>query len=493
MPSDAPPQNASPENAAEPPLVFLDVETTGTRTTRDRIIELAALKVQNERIIDRWEQPFDPGMRIPDAVTRLTGIDNAMLEGAACLDEVAAPLASWLEGCTLVAHNVRFDYAFLRNAFKRAGLRFNATRLICTLRLSRRLAPHAREHNLPAVLQRHAIRPGTAHRAADDAAALWALWQQWRADHAAADWQALLDSERQRQSRPAQLDDDALDNLPATPGVYLFYGHNRLPLYVGKSVNLRQRVLGHFQSDHQNDREMRLARQVQHLEWEETAGDLGAQLREAQLVKALMPILNRQLRKQRRLTAWQWPPGASRPELVQPDRLDNLADTLATAPLYGLFRSPRDARAALADIVDRHRLCPRLMGLESGRGRCFASQLGKCLGACCGKESAEAHAHRARDALLPLQLDTWPWSGRIAIKESHAKSRHSAWHVVRHWCYLGSAESHEEAAELDAEAPAFDMDSYRILSRFLRDPERHGLTVVELDAPPVDCAARTAP
>lgn len=205
------------------------------------------------------------------------------------------------------------------------------------------------------------------------------------------------------------LDSIQLVDLPASPGVYLFYGHNRLPLYVGKSINVRSRVLGHFQRDHQDDREMRLAQQVQHIEWEATAGDLGAQLREAQ------------------------------------------------------------------------QLCPRVLGLEKGKGRCFANQIGKCRGACNGQESITTHTQRAQAALSQLQVNVWPWPSSIAIEEQPVGNTTPAWHVVRQWCYLGSASSAVEAQAL-AQAPAtFDMDNYRILNRFLRCPEQHGLTVTPLN------------
>ncbi|TVU89413.1 3'-5' exonuclease family protein [Vreelandella titanicae] len=460
---------------SETALIFVDVETTGTRATRDRITEIAALKVINGELIDRWSSLIYPECKVPAQITQLTGIRDDMLVDAPRFAQIAESLREWLGDGQLVAHNARFDYSFLRNEFKRAGLDFR-TSLICTLRLSRRIAPQQRQHNLKALLKRYGITPTRHHRAGDDVDALWSLWQAWQAEHSDEAWQRLLGDERRHRTLPAHLDSAQLEGLPACPGVYLFYGHNRLPLYVGKSINLRSRVLGHFQRDHQDDKEMRLAQQVQHIEWEETAGDLGAQLREAQLVKTLMPIMNRQLRKQRKLTTWHWAEEADHPELLSGNALTQpLGGTL-----YGLFRNAREAKNALRAIAEEQQLCPRVLGLEKGKGRCFANQVGKCRGACNGQESIAVHTQRAQKALTQLQVNVWPWPGSIAIEEKSAGATGSAWHVVRQWCYLGSATSFNNAQTLAETSASFDVDSYRILNRFLRYPEQHGLTVTPL-------------
>lgn len=458
-------------------LIFIDVETTGTRATRDRITEIAALKILNGDIIDRWTSFIYPDERVPFNIIQLTGITDAMLSDAPRFAEIAHSLYEWLDDAPLVAHNARFDFSFLHNEFKRAGLDFRSP-LLCTLRLSKRIAPQERKHNLPALLDRYGISAIRHHRAGDDVEALWSLWQTWQAQHSAAEWEALLATEKRHRSLPAHLDPELLEQLPKVPGVYLFYGHNQLPLYVGKSINLRSRVLGHFQRDYQDDKEMRLAQQVQHIEWEETAGDLGAQLREAQLVKSLMPIMNRRLRKKRRLTAWHWPEGATQPSL-----LDDNAMELVNSNLYGLFRSARDAKSALRHIAEKEQLCPQVLGLEKGRGRCFAHQLGKCRGVCCNQESIDEHTKRAQNALAQLQISAWPWPGSIAIKEYHPQRSQVAYHVVNQWRYLGTTSSEAAAAKLATHNVAFDLDAYRILNRFLRDPTSHGLDVVILQTP----------
>lgn len=456
------------------PLVFIDLETTGTRSTRDRITEIAAMKVVDGQCVALWSSLIQPECKIPPTIARLTGITDALVAEAPTFGQISSDLHAWLGDAPLVAHNARFDYAFLRNAFKQAGIDYR-TQLICTLRLSRRLAPNERQHSLSALLARHGLTNARQHRAESDVKALWALWQSWQAAHTPPAWDALLLEERRYRSLPAHLDSAQLDRLPTTPGIYLLYGHNHLPLYVGKSVNLRARVMGHFQRDHQDEKEMRLARQVQHVEWEETAGDLGAQLREAERVKALMPIMNRQLRRQGKLTTWHWPEGDTAPQLVGGSAL---ARPLS-GEVYGLFRNARDAKLTLRAIAEEEQLCPQVLGLEKRqRGRCFAYQLKKCRGACCGEESLAHHTQRAKAALEKLRIHAWPWEGRLIIEEHHPNAAQPAWHAIDHWCYLGSAQSLNEARALDAENARFDVDTYRILSRFLRDPATHHLKLI---------------
>ncbi|SJN14868.1 DNA polymerase III epsilon subunit [Halomonas citrativorans] len=462
----------------EAPLIFIDLETTGTRATRDRITEIAALKVINGQPIDRWSCLINPGIKIPTHISQLTGIDDDMVTDAPCFDDIADSLHAWLgDQHQLVAHNARFDYSFLRNAFKHAGKDYKAP-VICTLRLSRRLAPLERQHNLKALLKRHAITTPRMHRAGDDVNALWALWQIWQEHYSGEAWESALADEQRHRTLPAHLDSQQLEGLPESPGVYLFYGHNRLPLYVGKSVNLRRRVLSHFQRDHQDNKAMRLAQQIHHIEWEETAGDFGAQLREAQLVKSMMPIMNRQLRRQRKLTTWHWPVGADCPILMNGDTVNQPIQ----GALYGLFRSVRDAKDTLRAVAEAHKLCPQVLGITKGKGRCFARQLGKCGGACEGNETLAAHTQRAQHALAQLQVHAWPWPSRIIVQEKHAVGAKSAWHVVDHWCYLGCTDTLKKAQQFSKElpsqaTPAFDIDSYRILNRFLRAPAQHGLVI----------------
>ena len=272
-------------------LVFLDLETTGANPTVDRITEIGLVEVDSSGKATRWSSLVNPEIPIPAFIQSLTGISNDMVRNAPSFDQLAPALHERLQGALFIAHNARFDYGFLRNEFTEAGYAFRAE-VLCTVKLSRKLYPQENRHSLDVLIARHDLKPDARHRALADADVLWQLWQKIRAELPPATFDEALGTLLQRPSLPSHLPTNVLDDCPDTPGVYLFYGENELPLYVGKSVRLRQRVMSHFNSDHKLYKDMRLSQQLHHIEWRETAGEVGALLLEAQLVKDLQPIHN---------------------------------------------------------------------------------------------------------------------------------------------------------------------------------------------------------
>ncbi|HEX6827569.1 MAG TPA: exonuclease domain-containing protein, partial [Burkholderiales bacterium] len=379
--------------------------------------------------------------------------------------DLAGELLERLEGRLLVAHNARFDYGFLRNEFRRLGIRYQS-RVLCTVKLSRRLYPAHHRHNLDSLIERHGIVCSGRHRALGDARVLWEFVQKSSAEVGAAVMDRALEDLLRAPATPPGLGPEVMDDVPEGPGVYVFYGDNELPLYVGKGVNLRSRVLGHFSADTRVAKDMRLAQQVRRLDWIETVGELGALIQEARLVKELAPVHNHRLRRNTDLCAWRLRSGDdTRPDLVS---VRDLAPT-ALEHVYGLFRSKRDALNSLRGIAERHGLCPQRLGLESGRGVCFAYQVGKCRGVCAGRETEQAHDLRLAAALAVLKLRTWPFRGRVGVRETDAWTGRSELHVLDRWCYLGTVRSDNElfdVEDLGAEA-VFDLDTYNILTRWL--------------------------
>lgn len=461
------------------PIILLDVETTGANPAYDRITEIGLVEADAGRPTGEWSTLVNPGVSIPPAIQALTGITNEMVALAPTFAEVSEELHRRLEGKLLVAHNARFDYGFLRNEFRRAGVRYSA-KLLCTVKLSRKLFPQHVRHNLDSLIARHGVVCSARHRALGDARVLWELLREWRAEIGAETLREAATALLRTPSAPPGLPDLSFDDIPEAPGVYLFYGENDLPLYVGKSVNLRSRVMAHFASDHRETKEMRIAQQVRRVEWIETAGELGALIQEARLVKLLAPLHNRRLRREAELCSFHWRPerpGAP-PQLVSAREIDSTQFD----SLYGLFRSRRAALEALREIAQAHGLCLILTGLEKGRGPCFAHQLKRCRGACVGKESAAAHAVRLMRAFSGLRMQAWPFRGRIGVRETDASGGRSEVHVLDRWCYLGTARSEEELREINSGAkPVFDLDTYRVLARFLK--RSHGaVSVVDLAA-----------
>ena len=195
---------------------------------------------------------------------------------------VAAETLRRLEGRLFIAHNARFDYGFLKNEFKRLGVTFRAS-VLCTVKLSRTLFPEHKRHNLDSLIERHNLATDARHRALADAQLIRQFWQKIHVDRSNDEIEAALKAQNARPSLPPHLDPGIVDELPDTPGVYLFYADNNLPLYVGKARDIRQRVLSHFSADHASAREMNLAQQVRRIDWIETAGEIGALLKDCLL------------------------------------------------------------------------------------------------------------------------------------------------------------------------------------------------------------------
>ena len=443
------------------PLAFIDLETTGATATADRVTEIGIVEVDEDGSVREWQQLVNPGTRIPPFIEQLTGISNAMVADAPPFAAVADETLRRLEGRLFIAHNARFDYGFLKNEFKRLGITFRAP-VLCTVKLSRTLYPEFHRHNLDSLIERHGLQADARHRALADAQLIHQFWQKIHVDRSSEDIAAALKKLNARPSLPSHLDAGIVDDLPDTPGVYLFYGENDLPLYIGKAKDIRQRVLSHFAADHNSAREMALAQQLRRIDWIETAGEIGTLLKEATLVKQLLPTHNRQLRKNDDLCTWTLVDegeGWLRPQLAAARDLDFGLSTSC----YGLFKNAREATEVLRALADSHNLCDILLGLEKRTpGKpCFGHQIRRCKGACVGKEPLARHTLRLVGALAGLKLVSWPFAGPALIREGEEA------HLIEGWRYLGTPRSDAELAELlDAGRPQFDRDTYKLLAKY---------------------------
>ena len=450
---------------------MLDLETTGGNAVHDRITEIAAVRVEDGVAVERWSTLVNPGRRIPPFIQNLTGITDAMVEDAPSFEAVAAKLLALLDGAVFVAHNVRFDHGFVVNELQRLDMRLKA-KTLCTVRLSRKLYPQHKSHGLDAIMQRHGLQTEARHRAMGDVDMVLAWLKQAQAelgtDAVRREAQTLLLGSA---SVPPLLETSVYD-IPDTPGVYLFFGEGPLPLYIGKSVNLRARVMSHFQAAAKVAREMRILMEVRRVEWRETAGELGALLLESRLVKEMQPVYNYRLRQHQQLMAWKLLPEPAHP-LLKLVRIDEV-DMTDLGHLYGVYRSKSQAMRALREIADVQGLCLYALGLESGKGACFASQIGKCRGLCAGRESPALHRVRLQMALAVQRLQSWPHPGRVGIREHHANTGRTDIHIFDHWCHVATVHNDADLADVShtRQALAFDLDSYRLLVQRLTKPLR---------------------
>jgi DNA polymerase-3 subunit epsilon len=452
-------------------LAFIDVETTGANPLVDRVTEIAVIRVEGGRVVERWESLVNPGIPIPPVIQRFTGITDAMVAAAPPFPALAESLQALLEGCVFVAHNARFDYGFIRNELQRAGADFQAP-VLCTVKLSRALYPEHHRHGLDALIERHGLHCAARHRAMGDTEVLWSFARVVSGAFPAEALERAVDKAMKRPARPAGLPEGAVEGLPDGPGVYLFYGESASPpLYIGKSVSLRARVMDHFAMEHKSGKEAELARQVCRVEWIETAGELGALLREAALVKSLQPFHNRHLRSAETAFALRLRANRRNPPILERVPIAG-TDPAQWEDLVGTFRSRKEVDNLLRELAQLYQLCPRRLGLEPGSGPCLAHQLKRCAGVCAGRERPEEHDARLAGALASSRAKAWPWSGRVVVAEQHPYSGLQQWQLLDRWCHLGSADSPEGLAELiDSRPPrAFELDTYRSLVRWLDAP-----------------------
>jgi DNA polymerase-3 subunit epsilon len=461
------------------PLVFVDLETTGATAHFDRITEVGLVEVDCGRYVGEWSSLVNPQMRIPPNIQALTGINDAMVADAPTFEDLAPELLHRLEGKVLVAHNARFDHGFLRNEFRRLGYQYTP-KVLCTVKLSRGLYPQERRHNLDSLIERHGLSCENRHRALADARVLWEFTQHIHHELGGEIVHEVVDKLLCAPTLPSGLPPGAMDGLPDTPGVYIFYGENDVVLYVGKSVNLRTRVMSHFSGDHSTSKDMHISRDIRRIDWVETAGDFGALIKEAQLVKRLAPMHNRRLRETRETCTYHWDPvdGPEIPKLIHTAEID----LSLLGHLYGTFRSKRAARTGLKNLADEHGLCLILLGLEKGKGPCFAHQLRKCRGACVGRETERNHAMRVSLALSKLRISPWPYHSKIRVRESNPVTGRTEVHTIDRWRYLGTVNTQSDLFDQyeTRQDQAFDVDTYKLLVSVLKRPGKN-LDIIEIN------------
>ena len=458
-----------PDEAALPrTIAFVDLETTGGNAAHHRVIEIGIVRVVDDAIVDEWSCLVDPECRIPPSIQAFTGISDAMVAAAPPFAALAGTVQEKLSGALFAAHNARFDASFLRSELRRLERPF-AGKALCTVKLSRRLAPQERRHNLDALIERHGLDCRARHRALGDARVLADWWLRLRRERPAAELAAAIDAVLAAPALPAQLPEGLADELPEGAGVYRFLGEADVPLYIGKSRGLRARILAHFAAAHRDTKEQRLAQQVRRIDWRETAGELGALLTEAAWIKAQRPVYNRRLRGGGEALTCRI--AADRPDRIEILALEDLDDGVSSR-CHGLYRTRREALRVLTEIARAHQLCLKAMGLESGDGSCVGHALGRCRGACVGRESAALHGVRVQLALASIRLKDWPFCGPVALRERDAAGAVDL-HVVDRWIHLGTARTDEDLAAIVAAVPRppFDLDVYRILAKhFARAP-----------------------
>ncbi len=436
---------------------FVDIETTGARVQYDRIIEIGILRVEEGSLVKTYNKLINPEIYLSPFIEQMTGITAHQLDRAPVFDEVKEEIMEILDGSVFVAHNVRFDYGFLKNELKRYGLDL-ALKQLCTVKLSRILYPHHRRHNLDALIERFHFNCENRHRALDDARILWDFYTAVNREFDTHSVQKTIAMLLKSPTIPAHLKTEEINNLPAGPGVYLFYNTEGILLYVGKSTNIKERVLSHFTNDYTSTKEMNMVREIAHIETISTAGELGALLMEAELIKKEQPVYNRQLRKVHKPSVLKrvysekgyYTISLNVSEKIQ---IEELPDIL------GIFRSHKSAVEYMRKKAAEFQLCEQLLGIEKGSGGCFGAKIERCRGACTGDEPKIAYNMRFAEAFYEKKIKNWPFEGAIQIREFDDTTEKLDIFTIDQWCVYSEVSSDY----------TFDYDLYKILRNYIFD------------------------
>lgn len=440
------------------PVVFVDIETTGGSYRNSRVLEVAAIRYEDGIVTREFSTLIDPETYIPASITTLTGIKPGDIVGAPTFGDIADELAEVMDGAIFIAHNVRFDYTFLKHEFALLGMNFSP-KLLCTVRLSRALYRQHRGHSLATLIERHAIPVQSRHRALDDAAAMMYFTQLAFDEHGPELFNEAVHHQLKSQYLPPYLDMQELTAIGNVPGVYIFKDETHQPLYVGKSISLKKRVLSHFQDV--SSKEVKMSQQVHHVETIPTGSELTALVLESKLVKELQPIFNRMLR---RVSAYAMLIGEESDGYMTIAVKQGSIDTTTDLDrIYGLYETRTKAKRRLDEITRQFELCPKLMGLEKATGACFSYSLGRCRGACIGKESAELYNRRFELEFEPNKLETWPYESPIAVPVNDQGERV----IINNWTIIGYTDEQGEPV-FEVTEPTFDLDEYKIIQRFVR-------------------------
>ena len=446
----------------ERPAVFVDIETNGGNGERGRITEIAVIRVEGGEVVDEYTSLVNPGSPIPHWITRLTGITNNDLVSAPYFDDIAADLHRIMEGAIFVAHNVRFDYSFVKRQLEANGYSFRP-KLFCTVRMSRAMYPEHRGHSLEKIIRRHGIAVNGRHRAYDDAKAIYDFTKLAIDDKGSESFHATMAVQFKTKTLPPNLKEETFATIPQAPGVYIFEDEQGLPLYVGKSVNLRQRVMSHFSSDTRIAKEMKLSQGSHNVSFIQTETEIEALLLESAKVKELQPVHNRLLRRQTKQTVLVRRYDDSGYLKMALENKD-LSDETDLESIYGVYTTKTQAKARLESLVKTFDLCPKLMDLEKSKGACFRYHLGICKGACVGEEPVDKYNRRVEYALERSKIETWPFKGELAVKISETKAL-----IIDQWVIKGYMTAIEDGSTyVERLKNGFDIDTYKILRSYIR-------------------------
>ena len=405
---------------------IIDIETTGNGIKGNKITEIAIFKFDGTQIVDEFTTLVNPQCPIPYFITGLTGIDDQMVQNAPTFPEIAENILSITENCIFVAHAVNFDYGVIKEEFRQIGKDFTRKKL-CTVRLSRKLIPGLHSYSLGKLCSSVGIPLRDRHRARGDAHATVLLFQKLlKTPGSEPVFQKFLNARSQEATLPPHLPKSVFDAIPPKPGIYYFKNQKGQIIYVGKAINLKKRVLGHFYD--KSVKEIQMCQETAHIDFKLSGSELVALLMESAEIKRLFPPYNRaQKRIIKQYAIFEY---EDRNGIVH----------LAYNGIKGIpnpikvFYGPTDCRAYLEVLCKTFALCPKYCHLQQTQGACSHHQITSCEGICTSDEPIEAYNKKVKDAIAQMRVLE---SEVRVIKEKGRDANESAVVLIAEGIYKG--------------------------------------------------------
>ncbi len=459
---------------------IIDIETTGGRANRDKITEVAIILHDGLRVLDTYETLINPERSIPANITQITNITNEMVAEAPRFYEVAKDIVKMTEGAVFVAHNVRFDYSFIKEEFKRLGFTYTR-RQLCTVRLSRKVFPEIRRYGLSNLIKHFNLTIGdNRHRAMGDAAATAELFEIIMNESMNQEEAQLMVNLGIKESQlPVNITMSRLHELPEEAGVYYFYNKEGDIVYIGKSINIKKRVMSHFAK--QTAKAKKLYEQVWEIQYEVTGSELVALLLESQEIKTHHPIINKAQRSRSYPYAIYTYENQEGYLCLNFAKLNKKQKT--SLNVIQEYSTGMSAKSGLNRILESHELCQTFCNVDNIKRPCFYHQIHKCSGACVGKESPEDYNARVQEAIANMDTD---FSEDFIILDQGRSLTEKSVILIENGIYQGFGYAdedvpHESVDDLKdlIEPYMHNPDTYRIIRSYMAG-KKEGYKIIRL-------------
>jgi DNA polymerase-3 subunit epsilon len=380
------------------PLLYaiIDIETTGGFAAANGITEIAVFITDGKCVIREFHSLLNPIYTIPRYIETLTGITNEMVEFERDFKSIAGELYDLIHDKVFVAHNVNFDYSFVKHHLLQSGYELNCKKL-CTVRLGRQILPGLNGYGLGKICHHLGIEIEDRHRAKGDAEATVKLFHHLLQSDTSGHVQAMLKAKSKEQFLPPNIPAAEIKKLPSHPGVYYFHDKKGKVIYVGKAKSLSKRVNSHFSNNKSNKQKQEFLKKIYHISYQETATELMAFILESIEIKKLWPEQNRsQKRFDQVYGMYSFEDGRGYLRLCIEKKKKNLK------ALY-TFNQLTEGFTMLRQLMHTFELCPKLCFLQSEKVKCQLLLEKKCKGACEQKESAEKYNTRVHECIRHLE------------------------------------------------------------------------------------------